>query len=384
MKFKEVNMQVLQARKSHAVHLSTVCCLILLVFCSGNASSQGIVKYSNEFLSIGVGARALGMSGAQTALSQDVHSGYWNPAGLALMADKTQVALMHSEYFAGIAKYDYGALARRIDDRTAAAVSVIRFGIDDIPDTSELIDASGNINYDRVTSFSAADFAFLLSVSRKLKTEGLSVGGNVKVIHRRIGDFARAWGFGIDAGLRYQKGKWIFAAMARDVSTTFNAWSFSLSEAQKQAFNATGNVIPVNSNEITVPSLSLGIARDFTLGKRFGITASADMQATFDGMRNTLVRNSGWSMNPVAGLEANFKQLIFLRGGIGNFQSVPNVDLTGRDVSYQPNIGLGVKLGPVHVDYAFSDIGDRSTALYSHVFSLKFALNPKTAEPAKP
>lgn len=384
MKLKKVTMQVFDWRNWFAALLPRVFSLILLVFASNQLSSQGFVKYSNEFLNIGVGARALGMSGAQTALSQDVHSGYWNPAGLALMADKTQVALMHSEYFAGIAKYDYGAFARRIDDRTAAAVSVIRFGIDDIPDTSELIDASGNINYDRVTSFSAADFAFLLSVSRKLKIEGLSVGGNVKIIHRRLGDFARAWGFGLDAGLRYQKGKWTFAAMARDVSTTFNAWSFSLSDAQKEAFASTGNVIPVNSNEITAPSISLGLARDFTLGKRFGITASADMQATFDGMRNTLVRNSGWSMNPVAGLEANYKQLIFLRGGIGNFQTVPNADLSGRDLSYQPNIGLGVKIGPVHVDYAFSDIGDRSTALYSHVFSLKFSLNPKITEPVKP
>ena len=115
--------------------------------------AQNTVKYSNEFLSIGVGARALGMSGAQVAIVDDVTSGFWNPAGLAAMTDKTQVALMHSEYFAGIAKFDYGAFATRIDERTSAGISVVRFGIDDIPDTSELIDANGNINYDRVTSF---------------------------------------------------------------------------------------------------------------------------------------------------------------------------------------------------------------------------------------
>ena len=61
-------------------------------------------KYSNEFLNIGVGARALGMSNVQTASVNDVTSAYWNPAGLLNMKSKYEVALMHSEYFAGIAR----------------------------------------------------------------------------------------------------------------------------------------------------------------------------------------------------------------------------------------------------------------------------------------
>jgi hypothetical protein len=356
-------------------HLSyiTFFCLPQLV------GAQNTVKYSNEFLSIGVGARALGMSGAQVAIVDDVTSGFWNPAGLAAMTDKTQVALMHSEYFAGIAKFDYGAFATRIDERTSAGISVVRFGIDDIPDTSELIDANGNINYDRVTSFSAADLAVLLSIARKSKTEGLSYGASIKVVNRRIGDFAKAWGFGIDAGVRYQKKSWTLAASAKDVTTTFNAWSFNLSPSQIEAFNATGNVIPVNSSEITMPSLTLGFANKFNLGKKFTVLPTLDLITTFDGMRNTVIRNSGWSMNPATGLEAGFKNIIFLRGGIGNFQSLQKADLTGREMTYQPNIGLGLRLGPINIDYAFSDIGDRSTALYSHIFSLQFNLKPKAA-----
>jgi hypothetical protein len=339
--------------------------------------TQAQVKYSNEFLSIGVGARALGMSGAQTAAVNDVTAGYWNPAALVAMSDQTQVALMHSEYFAGIAKYDYGAFARKIDERSAIAISVVRFGIDDIADTSELIDANGNINYDRVTKFAAADLGILLSYARKLKTEGLSIGANAKIINRKIGDFANAWGFGLDAGIRYEKSKWRFAAMVRDVSTTFNAWSFNLSDAQRSAYNATGNVIPVNSSEITLPTLNLGAAREFQLGSKFSILTSLDLQTTFDGMRNTLVRDQNWSMNPVFGFEAGFKKLIFLRGGIGNFQTTVNADQTGRDLSYQPNLGVGIKLGPINIDYALTDIGDQSTALYSNVFSLRFNINQK-------
>jgi hypothetical protein len=128
-----------------------------------------------------------------------------------------------------------------------------------------------------------------------------------------------------------------------------------------------------------MPSLTLGGAKKFNIGKKFTVLPTLDLITTFDGMRNTVIRNSGWSMNPAVGIEAGFKNLVFLRGGIGNFQSLQKADLTGREMTYQPNIGLGLRLGPVNIDYAFSDIGDRSTALYSHVFSLQFNLKPKAA-----
>ena len=90
-----------------------------------------VPKYSNEFLSIGLGARAFGMSHAVIATSQDVTAGYWNPAGLMGLDRDADVGLMHAEYFAGIAKYDYGGFAIRIDERSTGAFSLIRFGVDD-------------------------------------------------------------------------------------------------------------------------------------------------------------------------------------------------------------------------------------------------------------
>ena len=127
-------------------------------------------KYSNEFLQIGVGARAFGMGGSVAASVSDVNAAYWNPAGLVNMQSDHQLSLMHSEYFAGVAKYDYAAFATFVADKTAVvSASFIRFGVDDIPDTNELIDADGNINYDRVKSFSAADYAFLFSYARNSK-----------------------------------------------------------------------------------------------------------------------------------------------------------------------------------------------------------------------
>src|SRR5476651_2371038 len=120
--------------------------LIIAFFVFSNAILAQ-VKYSNEFLAIGVGARALGMGNATVATVSDVTSGYWNPAGLLGLKSNLEVSLMHSEYFAGIAKYDYGAIAARIDSSSVAAFSVVRFGVDDIANTTQLIDANGNVDY---------------------------------------------------------------------------------------------------------------------------------------------------------------------------------------------------------------------------------------------
>jgi hypothetical protein len=350
--------------------------LIIFVFTllSLQLSAQTARKYSNEFLAIGVGARALGMSGAFVSAASDVTSGYWNPAGLTGINAKFQGALMHAEYFAGIAKYDYGALATRIDKKSVIGLSVVRFGVDDIPDTSELIDANGVINYDRILTFSAADYAFMLSYARELKA-GFSVGGTAKVVHRKVGDFAKSWGFGIDAGIQYTKKSWKFAAMARDVSSTFNAWSFNLTDAQRATFAATNNTIPENSLELTLPTLTLGAAKNFEFGKNFTLLTELDLQTTFDGMRNTLIRDKTFSSSPVFGFEAGFKNIVFLRGGVGNFQTIVNDAGDGRQMTFQPNLGLGLKIKGVTIDYALTDIGDQSTALFSNVFSLRFDIN---------
>jgi len=126
-----------------------------------------VPKYSNEFLAVGIGARAFGMAQSVIATASDVTAGYWNPAGLTGMEREADLGLMHAEYFAGIAKYDYGGFAVRIDAQSTGAFSLIRFGVDDIPNTLELMDADGNIRYDRIRSFSAADYGFLFSYARK-------------------------------------------------------------------------------------------------------------------------------------------------------------------------------------------------------------------------
>lgn len=338
-----------------------------------------IVKYSNEFLSLGVGASAYGMSGAYVARTNDVISTYWNPAGLAQMKHDAQVSLMHNEHFAGIIKYDYAGFAKRIANENTLGLSVIRMGVDDIPNTLTLVDANGNINYDNISSFSVADYAFVFSYARKLTSvEGLSYGANAKVIYRMVGDFADAWGFGLDVGAQYQKNGLRLGLMARDVTSTITAWVFHNDSTLISTFTATGNEIPQNSVEIALPRFILGGGYFINIKDMIGIYPEVDFEITTDKKRNTLIRSNPFSIDPKVGLELSYKDFVFLRAGIGNFQQVTNMD-DSKELTFQPNMGVGVKIKRISIDYALTDIGNQSIALYSNVFSLKVDLGKSQA-----
>lgn len=350
--------------------------ITILLICSAILSfaQTSAPKYSNEFLAIGVGARALGMSNSNITSVNDVTSGYWNPAGLTRIEKDFSLGLMHAEYFAGIAKYDYGGFAAKIDSVSSFGVSIVRFGVDDIPNTTQLIDADGNINYDRITSFSVADYAFLFSYARHSNILGLRYGANVKIIYRKVGDFAKAYGFGLDLGGQYDYKGWNFAVMARDVTSTFNAWSFSLDEETIDVFEATGNEIPENSTEVTLPKVILGVAKNIRISKKFNTLSEINFDLSTDGKRNVLITGDPVSIDPHMGVEVGYDNLIFLRLGVGNFQKVTDIYANDK-ISYQPNFGIGIKFKGVSLDYALSDIGDQSEALYSNIFSLKFDFN---------
>jgi hypothetical protein len=321
----------------------------------------------------------MAMANANVASANDVTAGYWNPSGLLYQQSNLQLGLMHAEYFAGIAKYDYIGASKRIDSNSVAGISFIRFGVDNIPNTLELVDANGNVDYSRIKSFNAVDAAVLISYARNIvKVKGLKLGGNMKIIRRKLGEFGGAWGFGMDLGAMYDYKKWHFGAMARDITGTFNAWTYNLTEDEKNTLAVTGNEIPTNSVEVTVPKLILGVSRKFLVwNDRVSILGEANFINTFDGKRNTVLKTKTWSMEPNIGFEIGYKNTVFLRTGVGNIQKQLNAKGDAFVTTIQPNIGAGVKYKIFALDYAFTDIGDRSIALYSHIISLKIDINKK-------
>ena len=244
--------------------------LLLSILCL--SSTAQFRKYSNEFLNIGAGARGLAMGGAQVASVNDGTAGYWNPAGLVGVKDNAQINLMHAEYFAGIGKYDYANFSfPSANNKRTIAITGLRFAVDDIMNTLFLVEPDGSLNYNNIQAFSSADYAFLLSFAQKLKEsehKNVNFGINAKVIHRSVGKFAKAWGFGIDAGLQIIHDKWKFGIAGRDITSTFNAWSFSFTDKEKEVLYLTNNEIPVKSTELTAPRLVLGVARDFQIKQK--------------------------------------------------------------------------------------------------------------------
>ncbi|MFY7965104.1 MAG: PorV/PorQ family protein [Chitinophagaceae bacterium] len=353
---------------------------IVFIGFSGSVFAQ-FRKYSNEFLNIGAGARALGMGGAQIVSVSDGTAGYWNPAGLMFVKDNPNLAIMHAEYFAGIGKYDFGGLALPSKNgNKVLGISFMRFAVDDIPNTLYLVNPDGSVDYNNISTFSSADYAVLLSYSQLIKKtdkELLTVGGNVKIIRRQVGSFASAWGFGLDFGAMYHTNKWKFAAVLRDATTTFNAWSFTFTDREKEVLYLTKNDIPVKSTELTAPRLILGAGKDFKINDKLNLYAEANLHLTFDGKRNALVSSSILNIDPNIGIEAAYDKTIFVRAGISNFQQgLSDGDTTNQKKVwiYQPSLGAGFKLSNVGIDYAFTNLANQQNPLYTHVFSLKVDL----------
>jgi len=342
--------------------------LLFLLISPYFLNAQAFRNYSNEFLNIGVDAAALGMSKAVVATTNNVNAIYWNPAGLVGIEDY-QGSLMYASYFAGIANYNYAAFAMPIDKNSALGVSVIRFGVDDILNTTELIDSNGNIDFNRISLFSAADYAFNVAYARNLIFKDLKIGVNAKVVRRIIGDFATSWGFGFDAGLQFERNDWYFGLMIRDITTTYNTWAIDEDE-----FNKIQNAIPgqnqelPETTEITKPKIQLGVAKNWRIGRFFNLQSEVDLNIRFE-QTNDIFSSSIASIDPAVGFQLDYDKLVYLRLGVGNFQYITEFD-NSKTLSTQPNFGLGFNYKGIQIDYALTNIGSIGNAQYSNIFSV--------------
>ena len=358
-------------------------CICLLIWILPAWAQQGEVrKFSNDFLTIGVDARAFGMGNAMTAWAEGVTSAYWNTSALAHTTQPgTELGLMHASYFANVANYNYGGVSVPLKGATARrlGISYIRLGVDDIPNTLQLVEPDGTFNYDKLSSFSSADQALLLSYAWKVKGKlPIYIGTSAKVIHRTAGEFVSAWGFGLDISALWVTPKFRLGVMVNDLSNTFNAWSFN-TESFEAAFINTGNEIPVNSLEITRPSARIGLGYRASVGSRWDLKLALDNVLFFDGKRPSAYFQMGSvTLDPHVGAELAYKnnsdvEIAFLRVGAYNLQNIK--DLEGEDaVGFFPTAGVGVFLAPISLDYALANIGNFSENLHSHIISLRIHL----------
>jgi hypothetical protein len=320
----------------------------LLFLLHAVAGAQTIAKYAGEFMAIGVGGRALGLGGAHAALANDATAGYWNPAALARI-NYPEGIIMHDERFGSLINYDFAAVAVPYGPDASVGLSVLRLGVDGIPDTRNawidnnnngIFDNADRLDYDKISYFNAADWAVYFTYAKRASSDFM-YGANVKIIRRTLGD-GSATGIGFDVGALYSPIQNLFLGVnAQDITTTLVAWS-------------TGR------NELVSPTLKLGAAYGVdALGGRF--TPAVDVDVRFENRRFASIANLGAiSFDPHAGLEFDYKKTIALRVGYNDVK--------------QLTLGAGLHLRMLDVDYSFAKFAADETLGNTHRISLRFVL----------
>jgi hypothetical protein len=315
---------------------------------NGYAGKIVKAKYAGEFMSMGVGARALGMGGTFVAISEDVTAGYWNPSVLATL-EYPQLAGLYAEQFASIVNYNYGGAAMPFGKRSGLALSFIRLAVDDIPNTEKalldygidgipntgdqgegngIIEAGERIDPNQVFYFNSAEYAVYLSYGTKQR-DNFFYGGNVKVIRKGIGENS-AWGMGFDFACLWRPYRnFNVGANLQDITTTLLVWDTGRQEA-------------------ITPTSKVGVAYFWESSKIAGqIIPAIDMDIRFENRRYAAQYNLGnVSFDFHLGAEYRLKNLLAVRLGLD----------TGRFAA-----GVGIKLPRLNVDYAFlshRDLGD--------------------------
>ncbi|MDQ7052138.1 MAG: PorV/PorQ family protein [candidate division KSB1 bacterium] len=130
-----------------------------------------------QFLKIGTDARATAMGGAFTAITGDLASMHWNPAGLSYITG-IEATFLHSPWLAEM-DFNYFAFAFEIPGMGVMGASITSLtSPDDLVRTVQQPEGTGEL-------FSASDLAISLSFARQL-TDHFAIGGSVRYVRQNI------------------------------------------------------------------------------------------------------------------------------------------------------------------------------------------------------
>ncbi len=320
----------------------------------GQGSGVVLATYANDFLSIGVGGRALGMGSAYTAVANDVTAGYWNPAGLSKV-EYPEIILMHDQRYGDIVNYNYGAAAMKLSKDETVGISAVVLSVSGVPNTlSAGLDINGNpisssgasadsldrLNYANITFFGETDVALIGSYAKRC-SDDFSYGANVKFIRRSIGS-TYGTGIGFDVGALYSPVKnFNLGADLQNATTTVVAWT-------------TG------TTELATPILATGAAYNLSIGQTT-IMPALDLLFNIDNMRSSSTVHLGpLSADVRAGAEVSYKNVIAIRAGYNEVK--------------QFTVGAGIHLPKLMIDYSFARFSYADALGDTHRISLELIL----------
>ncbi len=268
-----------------------------------------------DFLNIDVSALQASFGGANAALSNDITSGYYNPAGLSSVG-RSGVNFMHNLWYQDIS-YEFLGGAFALNNKSTIAVSTAYLHMGDIIAYDESNQVDGSI--------SAYSLAGIVSYSYSI-SPNLSLGLGGKYISEKL-DNTEATGYAFDLGLQYHRDYLSFGAVV----------------------NNLGPKMKYESDSYSIPtSVSLGASYEpFQIPGKILLGA----KVPFNGKASF-----------ATGVEYDIMDFFAVRTGVG--------DMGGDNASHAFNIGAGFEFSGINVDYAFNPGNDLGS---THFFSFNFS-----------
>jgi hypothetical protein len=298
-------------------------------------------EYAGEAMSIGVGARALGMGGAFCAVADDASTSYWNSAGMTQIpgVEVSSVKLTTKLDNEIDTKYSYVNLVYNGKEVGAFGIGWLRQAIADIKLAG--VDLSGNPITTVGKLQENADNAIYLAYAYPI-VQGFSMGATVKLLvgnypafvynatHDQISDTTvNYFGYGFDIGMLFNLNAFVkdfnlsIGLNLQDIYTTLT-W-----EAIEGVTSGFTEKVGLN--------VKPGLAYKLPMGQ-FETIVAGDLDTRYSQM---LIHG---------GLELWWNKMVGIRGGIKTWGQIP-----GQNFQQQNDwsIGMSLRWYFIGVDYAY-------------------------------
>jgi hypothetical protein len=279
----------MRARSMKKIYSISIAALLLVVFATGIVTAQTRKAGINSaaFLKVGVGARQIGMGSAVTSLNGDVTNVFWNPAGVAMKDDKAQVSFTYNSWIGGLTQNALAA-GYKLEGIGTIGIGVMTFGMSGIPADRDVypgnailqalqIDQSTSDTYDYMDLLAQVTYSTYVM-------DRLALGASVKLIHEKIDDM-NASAIGFDLGSVYNIGllDWNIGARINNLGSDIKFYDYPSPIPLTFSMGTSMTPIRVGANAIT-----------------FAIDA---------------VKPQDGQQYYYTGMEYNYNNMIFLRGG---------------------------------------------------------------------
>lgn len=307
--------------------------IIALLLCGSIGFAGDRSKYGTSAapeLLIPVGSKGTSLSGSMISSITGVDAMYWNPAGLSMMTNQTEVLASHMKYIADIdVNYVAGAVNLGGMGVIGASLKTLSFG-DELVTTLESPDGTGE-------TWSPTYLTTSVSYARKM-SDKILFGTTVKIIYEQISTVS-ATGFAFDFGLQYLAGKsgLKFGVALKNFGPSMRFDGIALEQNYIPAGNVGTATEPrrITLQDFSLPTtLEIGLSYDLPIGKKNNVQLSTTFQ------------NNNFSSDEYrVGLEYNYNNYVFLRGAYAFTPDYKAEDgLIKKDQNlFGPSFGVGLQ-----------------------------------------